>query len=197
MPSRRNTIRTYVLVVAGLTPLLSAGCAQKKVQAAAPSVAPPIANARPMTIAPDTDATPPLEAEQIPPSLPAPAGKTPVDLAASPVVLPPRRPTERGSAETGQPDAVARPAPPPMAPELSPTDQATKQRQVEDDSAVANRNLQMVNNKPLSPPQQDLVDHIREALNQVTDASKDGDWVRAQTQAHRARLLSESLVQSL
>lgn len=196
MPSRRNTIRTYLLVLAGVTPLLSAGCVEKKVQAAVPSAAPPVADARPMTIAPDTDATPPLEAEQAPPSLPATAAKAPVDLATSPVVPPPRKPTERGPTETAEQDSAPHPMPPPIAPELSPSDQATRQRQVEDDSAVANRNLQLVNNKPLSAPQQDLVDHIREALNQATDASKEGDWVRAQNLAHRARSLSEALVQS-
>lgn len=197
MPNRRNTIRTYLLVLAGLTPLLTAGCVEKKVQASVPSVAPPITDARPMTIAPDTDATPPLEAQQTPPSLPAPAAKTTVDLATSPVVPPPRKPTERGSAETADQDTNARPEPPKIAPELSPSDQAAKQRQIEDDSAVATRNLQTVTNRQLSAGQQDMADKIREALAEATDAGKTGDWVRAQNQAHRARLLSESLVQSL
>lgn len=197
MPSRRDTIRTCLLVLAGLPPLLSAGCAQTKVHAAAPSATPPVADARPMTIAPDTDATPPLEAEQPPPSLPAPAAKVPVDLAESPVVPPPRRQTERGSPENTEQDTSARPEPPKIAPELSPSDQAAKQRQIEDDSAVANKNLQIVTNRQLNATQQDYVDKIREALVEATDAGKTGDWVRAQNQAHRARSLSEALVQSL
>lgn len=197
MPSRRDTIRTYFLVLVGLTPLLSAGCAQKKVQAAVPSSAPPVADARPMTIAPDTDATPPLEAEQTPPSLPAPSAKVPVNLAESPVVPPPRRQTERGAAENTEQDASSRPEPPKIAPELSPSDQAAKQRQIEDDSAVASRNLQAVTKYQLNANQQDIADKIREALAEATDAGKSGDWVRAQTQAHRARSLSEALVESL
>lgn len=196
MPSRRDTIRTYLLLLAGLTPLLSAGCAQKKVQAAVPSVTPPIADARPMTIAPDTDATPPLEAQQTAPSLPAPAAKVPVDLAESPVVPPPRRQTER-LPENAEQDTGSRPEPPKIAPELSPSDQAAKQRQIEDDSAVATKNLQRVNNLQLNATQQDMADKIREALAEATDAGKTGDWVRAQNQAHRARSLSEALVQSL
>jgi hypothetical protein len=197
MPSRRDTIRTCLLVFVGLTPLLSAGCAQKKVQAAAPSVTPPVADARPMTIAPDTDATPPLEAEQTPPSLPAPDAKVPANLAESPVVPPPRRQTERGSAESAEQDTNSRPEPPKIAPELSPSDQAAKQRQIEDDSAVANKNLQAVTGRELNAQQQDMADKIREALAEATDAGKTGDWVRAQNQAHRARSLSEALVQSL
>ncbi|HEY6466735.1 MAG TPA: hypothetical protein VIY69_12130 [Candidatus Acidoferrales bacterium] len=196
MPSRRDTIRTYLLLLAGLTPLLSAGCAPKKVQAAVPSVTPPIADARPMTIAPDTDATPPLEAQQTAPSLPAPAAKVPVDLAESPVVPPPRRQTER-LPENAEQDTSSRPEPPKIAPELSPSDQAAKQRQIEDDSAVATKNLQRVNNLQLNATQQDMADKIREALAEATDAGKTGDWVRAQNQAHRARSLSEALVQSL
>jgi hypothetical protein len=185
------------LVLAGLTPLLAAGCVEKKVQAAVPSVAPPVADARPMTIAPDTDATPPLEAEQTPPSLPTPAARAPVDLAASPVVQPPRKPTEHESAETAEQDTNARPEPPKIAPELSPGDQAAKQRQIEDDSGVANKNLQVVTNRQLNAQQQDMADKIREALAEATDAGKTGDWVRAQNLAHRARSLSEALVQSL
>jgi hypothetical protein len=197
MPSRHNTTRTYLLVLAGLMPLLSAGCVQKKVQAAVPSLEPPIADARPMTIAPDTDASPPLEAQQNPPALPAPAAKTPVDLAASPVVPPPRKPAEHGSPETAEQDTSSHPEPPKIAPELSPSDQAAKQRQIEDDSAVATKNLQTVTNLELNATQQDMAEKIREALAEATDAGKSGDWVRAQNLAHRARSLSEALVQSL
>lgn len=197
MPNRRDTIRTCILVLAGVPPLLSAGCVQTRVHAAVPSTAPPVADARPMTIAPDTDATPPLEAEPAPPSLPAPAAKVPVDLADSPVVPPPRRQAERGSAENAEQDTSSRPEPPKITPELSPSDQAAKQRQIEDDSAVANKNLQTVTGHELNAQQQDMADKIREALAEATDAGKTGDWVRAQNQAHRARSLSEALVQSL
>ncbi|HKQ88278.1 MAG TPA: hypothetical protein VJS43_16080 [Candidatus Acidoferrales bacterium] len=196
MPSRRNIIRTYFLLAAGLAPLLIAGCNETKVHAAVPAPTPQATNARPMTVAPDTDAAPPLEAADIPPEIPQPSSNDIVDLAPSPVVTPPRRAPEREPVENVEQDTTSHPAPR-IAPDLSPSDQAAKQKQVEDDSAVATRNLQRVNNMQLSAPQQDLVDHIRGALNDASLAGKSGDWVRAQNLAHIARTLSESLVQSL
>ncbi len=194
MPSRRNTIRTYFLLAASLAPLPIVGCAQKKVQAVVPAPAPPPAtHARPMTVAPDTDVTPPLEAAEVPPEIPQTSPSEIVNLAPAPVIPAPRRNPERGPVETAEQDNSSRPAPK-IAPELSPTDQAAKQKQIEDDSAVANRNLQLVQDRQLSPTQQDLKEKVGEFLSEATLATKNGDWVRAQNLAHRARLLSESLV---
>ena len=193
MPSRRNTIRAFLLA-AGLLPLLIVGCAQKKVQAVVPAPTPPPAtHARPMTVAPDTDATPPIEAAELPPQIPQTSSPDIVDLAPIPVVPVPRRPAERGPVETAEQANSSHPAPK-IAPDLSPSDQAAKQKQIEDDSAVANRNLQLVQDRQLSPVQQDLKEKVREFLNQANDARKTGDWVSAQSLAHRARVLSESLV---
>ena len=196
MPSRRNTIRTYFVLAAGLLPFLIVGCNEKNVHAVVPAPAPSPTHARPMTVAPDTDATPPIDVADVPPEVPQTSWGEIVDLAPAPVITPPRRPTERGPVETAEQDNSSRPAPK-IAPELSPSDQAAKQRQIQDDSAVAARNLQLVQNRQLSAQQQDLADKIRESLAQAGDAGETGDWVRAQNLAHRARLLSESLVQSL
>jgi hypothetical protein len=198
MPSRRITIRTYVLLAAGLAPALIAGCNEARVHAAIPAPTPPPAatHARPMTVAPDTDAAPPLEAADLPPDIPQTSSNDIMDLAQSPVITPPRRPTERGPVESAEQDNSSRPAPK-IAPELSPSDQAAKQKQIEDDSAAATRNLDLLANHQLNPAQQDIADKVRESLSQASDAGKTGDWVRAQNLAHRARLLSESLVQSL
>jgi hypothetical protein len=196
MPSRRITIRIHLSLLAGLAALLCAGCAQKKVQATAPAP-PPASQARPMTVAPDTDAAPPVETADVPPEIPPATPKEALEIAPVPVVPPPRRVTERGPAENAEEDNAAHTQPPKIAPELSPSDQAAKQKQVEDDSAVATRNLQRVNNAQLSANQKDLVDHIREALNEASNAGKSGDWIRAQNRAHVARSLSEALVDSL
>jgi hypothetical protein len=197
MPSRRNKIRSYFLLAAGLAPILIAGCNETKVHAAIPAPTPPPAtHARPMTVAPDTDAAPPMEAVDLPPDIPQTSSNDIVNLAPSPVITPPRRPTERGPIESAEQDNSSRPAPK-IAPELSPSDQAAKQKQFEDDSAVATRNLQLATNRQLNAQLQDIADKVREFLNQATDASKTGDWVSAQSLAHRARVLSESLVQSL
>lgn len=200
MPSRRDTIRNSVLMIAGLAPLLLAGCTHKTVQAAAPVAAPPASDVRPMTVAPDTDANPPLEAAEVAPSLPpaAPA-KAPAALASeTPVVPPPRRPaaTQSNNEEASEQD-TSKPEPPTIAPEISASDQATYQRRTEDDSAVATKNLQTAGGHALNAAEQDMVQKIRDALDDATKASKNGDWVLAQNQAHKARSLSEALIETL
>jgi hypothetical protein len=49
----------------------------------------------------------------------------------------------------------------------------------------------------LSAAQQDLVEKIRSFVSQSRDASKSGDWARAQNLAQKARLLSIELLNSL
>ena len=65
-----------------------------------------------------------------------------------------------------------------------------------EDTAVAEKNLQQTSGKQLNAAQQDLVGKIRSFLSQSRDASKDGDWVRAQNLAQKARLLSDELIDS-
>jgi hypothetical protein len=150
-----------------------------------------------MTVAPDTDATPPLEASATAPSLPAPTAKAPVNLAGPTVVPPPRRPvTAQPTEEAAEQDNSSRPEPPRISPQLSPSDQASDQRQIEDDSAVATKNLQTASGHQLNATQQDLVAKITEALAQAAAAGKESDWVRAQNLAHRARSLSVALIDS-
>jgi hypothetical protein len=199
MPSRHDKVRKFVLMLVGLAPLVIAGCAHKTVLAAVPVATPPAADVRPMTVAPDTDATPPLDANAAPPSLPAPTAKAPVNLADSTVVPPPRRPaaTQSTNEETAEQDTSSRPEPPRISPELSPSDQANYQRHIEDDSAVATKNLQIVSGHQLNATQQDLADKIRSFLAQSTDAGKTGDWSRAQNLAQKARVLSVELIDSL
>jgi hypothetical protein len=201
MPSRQETIRKLALLLAGVVPLLASGCAQKHVQAAAPVAAPPLADVRPMTIAPDTDATPPLEVKVTPPpALPAPSANAPtVNIVSSQTAPPPRRPatTSQPPEESAEQDAASRPEPLGISPQLSPSDQATYQRQTEDDSGVATKNLQAAGGKQLNATQQDLASKVREALAQATDAGKVGDWIQAQKLAQRARSLSVELVNSL
>ena len=51
--------------------------------------------------------------------------------------------------------------------------------------------------KALSAAQQDLAEKIRSFLAQSRDASKGGDWARAQNLSQKARLLSVELINSL
>lgn len=150
-----------------------------------------------MTIAPDTDASPPLTAESAPPEIPSPSTNETVNLAPSPVAPPPRtRPAAPSQSDENGQD-TAKPQPPRIAPQLSAGDTAAYQRRTEDDSNTANRNLQSITGHQLNATQQDLADKVRSFLAQATDASKDGDWARAQNLAQKARVLSVELINSL
>lgn len=149
-----------------------------------------------MTIAPDTNASPPLENAPVAPTV---AAEEPSSL---PVVIPPllsvpapRRPVEPPAESTAE-AASRRPAPV-ISPQLSAGDQASYERETGEDIGVAERNLQGVQGKQLSAAQQDIVDKIRSFLGQARDASKGGDWARAQNSAHKARLLSIELMSTL
>jgi hypothetical protein len=151
-----------------------------------------------MNIAPDTDAAPPAESVTPPPAIPAAPAAVPPPVAFpdSKPAPAPRKPfagqqNTEGSSET--PHAQ----PPQISPQLSPGDQATYERRTTDDINVAEKNLQQTGGKQLSATQQDLVEKIRSFLDQSRDASKGGDWARAQTLAQKARLLSVELVNSL
>jgi hypothetical protein len=173
------------------------GCEDKKVHAAAPVAAAPAPAAaeRPMSVAPDTDATPPTEAVATPPAVPTTEAAAPPAVAIpQPKPVVPRKPAE-ASAESST-EQPAHPVAPQIAPQLSDTDQAAYFRKTEEDTKVAEQNLQQTSGKQLNAAQQDLVAKIRSFLSQSKDASKDGDWARAQNLAQKARLLSGELIGS-
>ncbi|MGA9882751.1 MAG: hypothetical protein WBQ34_03425 [Candidatus Acidiferrales bacterium] len=199
MPSRDSGIRMPLILLACALSLGAAGCAHERVRAAVPVTTTPIAPSqetdRPMTIAPDTDATPPAEAEAAPPAIPS-ASTPPAPVVIAPTNPPaPRRKQEEHPAESGQQPAAH--AAPQISPQISPTDQSLYARKTADDITAAERNLQQTNGKRLSAAQQDLADKIRSFVSQSRDASKGGDWDRAQNLAQKARLLSNELLNSL
>jgi hypothetical protein len=195
MPSRPISGRMTVALLTCVISFAAGGCARKTVHAAAPAAAPAPAEARPMNTAPDTDASPPAEAVAAPPALPTNAAPPP-----APVTIPPpkpatpRRPADQ-PADTGS-EQPAHPPAPQISPQLSASDQAAYQRKTGDDTAAAEKNLQETSGKQLNAAQQDLVGKIRSFLSQSRDASRDGDWVRAQNLAQKARLLSDELINS-
>lgn len=173
------------------------GCASKTVRAAPPAAPVPTEAMRPMTTAPDTDATPPAETPAAPPTLPVASTPTP-----PPVAIPPAKPSapRRAPAEQTSADTEAQPSRPPapqISPQLSPGDQAAYERKTGEDISVAESNLQQTEGKQLNAAQTDLAEKIRSFLSQSRDASKDGDWARAQNLAQKARLLSVELINSL
>jgi len=185
------------LLACGLT-LAAAGCGHKKVQAAVPVAAAPIPSLsdaeRPMNTAPDTAAQPPVEATATPPIVEATPASPPAISIPESKPIPPRKPAQEPVTE-----ATAEPAHPPapqISPQLSAGDQASYERKTGEDMAVAEKNLHDASGKQLNAAQQDLVDKIRSFIAQSRDASKGGDWARAQNLAQKARLLSSELVNS-
>lgn len=187
-----------VILALSCLSIFTAGCAHKNIQAVAPVASPPAPSSeteRPMTIAPDTSATPPLESSPVAPAVAADVPSTPpISIPATQAAPAPRKPQEPAP-ETGTEPASRRPAPL-ISPQLSPGDQASYERETGEDIAVAEKNLQGTQGKLLSATQQDIVDKIRSFLAQARDASKSGDWARAQNSAHKARLLSIELANS-
>jgi len=148
-----------------------------------------------MSVAPDTDATPPAETVAAPPALPLPAAPPPAAVTVTPPKpVAPRRPAE-ASTET-ESEQPSHPPAPQISPQLSPSDQATYYRKTGEDTNAAEKNLQQTSGKQLNAAQQDLVGKIRSFLSQSRDASRDGDWARAQNLAQKARLLSDELIGS-
>jgi hypothetical protein len=199
MPSEASVVHMPALVLACALAFGAAGCAQNKVRASVPVAAPPTEpspkTVRPMTTAPDTNATPPIDAEAAPPTI-APASGPPAPVAIEPTTPPaPRRRAEERPVQADEQPAE-HPAPQ-ISPQISPTDQSLYARQTAGDIATAEHNLQQTTGKQLSAAQQDLADKIRSFVAQSRDASKGGDWDRAQNLAQKARLLSNELLNSL
>jgi hypothetical protein len=148
-----------------------------------------------MTIAPDTDASPPSEsAPVVAPSVAAEEPATPITIPATKAPNPRRPPEPAVEATVEQP--VKKPVPV-ISPQLSPADQANYEKKTGDDVNVAEKNLQAAQGKQLNASQQDIVDKVRSFVMQARDASKSGDWARAQNLAQKARLLSIELINSL
>ena len=193
MPNRSNVRAGLIAFLAGLS-LLTAGCSQQRVRAASPATAPlPPSAERPMNVAPDTNATPP-EGPAPPAPVVAGSSASPVQIVSAEPVAP-RKPGGESAEAVSQPSA--HPAAPQISPQISPGDQAAYERRTNDDVSVTQRNLDQARGKQLSAAQRDLIEKIRSFVSQSRDASKDGDWARAQNLAQKARLLSAELINSL
>jgi hypothetical protein len=199
MPSPVINSRTFLAIVAVSAALGCGGCLRDKVQAAAPvAVAPQPDAERPMNVAPDTDALPPPPADAPPPAIPGDAAPPPPSSIPK-TRTPPAPPKSSAGQPSSEPatEASAHPPAPQISPQLSPAAQQTYERQTNDDVSVAESNLQRANGRPLNAGQQDMLEKVRSFLEQSRDASKSGDWERAQKLAQKARVLSIELANSL
>jgi hypothetical protein len=204
MPSHhKKATALFVLLANGLA-LATTGCEQKTVKAAVPVASTPMPqplDSKPLTnVAPDTTATPPEVVEaNVPPPAPPPASASPLPVTSPPTkpAPPPRKQTSETQTAEASAEQSVRPPAPLISPQLSANDQATYARKTDDDVSVAESNLQRSADKRLSAAQRDLVEKIQSFLSQSREASKAGDWARAQNLAQKARLLSVELVDSL
>jgi hypothetical protein len=165
-----------------------AGCANKHiVRAAPPSVStPPPDETAPMPVPapPPPVSTTEEPAPEVPSPAPPPApGKRPPA---------PRRPAPT---ETADP-TPAKPAPPQISPQLSAKDLAAAKKTTTTNITTAEQNLQVANGKQLSAAQKDLTEKIKGFLSQSHEAIRADDWVRAQSLAEKAQVLSAELVKS-
>jgi hypothetical protein len=199
MFSRNMEVCLATALLAAGAALFCSGCANHNVHASVPASvqpSPPLPDSgRPMTTAPDTDAAPPVEVAAAPPSVTGSAGAPP----PLPVLRPTpalRKPSETATAEAPTEPPARTPAPQ-ISPQLSAGDQASYEHKTTEDVAVAEKNIQNSNGRQLNAAQQDIVDKVRSFLSQARDASKTGDWARAQNLAQKARALSVELANSL
>jgi hypothetical protein len=202
MPSRNKKAAGLLVLVASASALAITGCEQKTVKAAVPVATTPMpqpADSKPLTnVAPDTTATPP-EVAEAPPPAPPPSSTAPLSVASprpKPVPPPHKQTSEPQTAEAPA-EQSSRPPAPLISPQMSANDQATYAHKTDEDISVAQKNLQQSADKRLSAAQLDLVEKIKSFLSQSHEASKAGDWARAQNLAQKARLLSVELVDSL
>jgi hypothetical protein len=191
MPSRLIDIRVFAsLLLAGLA-LASSGCKQN-VKAAAPVDSAPV----PKATEPPPPAGPAPDVHGTSDSTAPAATPPPLNNSTTPPPPPPAHKPKKPEPAPEQTEPAHQDAPQ-ISPQLSPGDQATFERRTNDDITAAEKNLQQAGGHQLNAGQQDIAEKIRLFLDQSREASKGGDWARAQNLAQKARLLSVELVNSL
>jgi len=83
-----------------------------------------------------------------------------------------------------------------MSPVMTPADQANYERRTNERLASAEHNLHVADKHTLNAAQRDLVEKITTFLGQAHEAASVSDWVRADTLAQKAFVLSQELVNS-
>jgi hypothetical protein len=162
-----------------------AGCRKRHVQAA-PMPAP-------SAIRPAPDAVPPPEVGQ------QPINESLPELVVPPALPAPRPPRRAATQPTAGPEPEVvepKPAPPRIAPRLTPADENTYKEKTWQAIMTTEKNLDNVEGRTLSPAQQDIEGKIRGFLAQAREAIGVGDWVRALNLAEKALVLSRELANS-
>jgi len=186
-PAKRFYRLQPVFLVA-VTVLLP-GCVEKQVRVRPWAAAIAI---RPNLPAPPPDTEPDSLAAAAPDlSLELPSLPSPLSLNKQPVR--PRVPAQLA------PEAAEsrKPAAPSLEPELSPQEIAAAQQQLNESTAVAQKNLDAAKGHSLNPTQADLTSKVSAFLQESKQAVREGDWTRAKNLAKKAEVLSQELAASL
>jgi len=112
----------------------------------------------------------------------------PVPRLVAPRPAPPR--PRVATAPAPGPAATEKPPEPIIAPELSDAQLSAAKLDTQQSLVVAERNLSLVQGRPLNVAQQDLVSKIRGFADSSREAMKENDWQRARSQAKKAEVLS-------
>jgi hypothetical protein len=122
-----------------------------------------------------------------PPIIPCEPGPAPRLVA--PRTAPPR--PRIATAPAPGPSASEKPPEPIIAPELSDDQMSAARAAAQRSLEVAERNLSLVQGRPLNVAQQDLISKIRGFVDSAREAMKGNDWQRARLQAKKAEVLSK------
>jgi hypothetical protein len=168
------------------------GCRRNIVRAAPASVdtphmpvAPP---PQPEPSAPEVVVVQP-ELTPLPTPSPQPAPAAPA--ASRPAPARPR-PAPADPAVAAKP--APEPTPPQLSPALTPQQQSAAVRVTSNDIRIAEKNLQTSSGRKLNASQSDLAEKVRGFLAQAHEAIRANDWVRAQSLARKAQILSIELI---
>jgi hypothetical protein len=113
----------------------------------------------------------------------------PVPRLVAPRSAPPR--PRVAAAPAPGPAATEKPPEPIIAPELSDEQLSAAKVATQQSLEVAERNLSLVQGRPLNVAQQDLISKIRGFVDSAREAMKQNDWQRARSQAKKAEVLSK------
>ena len=179
-----------VFVVTASLSLLCAGCANRKVHAAAPVTVPAVA----------PSPVPSQDTAKSPASIPAPttpAPANPVSTSTSPPPLNPKPDTPKKPVTEPPAAEPEHPAAPQISPQISQSDQSQLQQEANQYVATAQQNLHHADGRSLNDTQKDMVDKIRGWLDQAQQAIQTSDWESAKNFSKKAYLLSLDLLKTL
>ena len=137
----------------------------------------------------------------VPPAQPIAALEAPPDIQLEIAKLPARVVTPRSAparpkvatAPPAEPAVVEKRADPLIVPDLTPEELSAAKSETQHSLDVSESNLGRTQGKALNSGQQDMVSKIRGFMESARDAMKNGDWLRAQSLAKKAEVLSREL----